>query len=109
MPADDPLAWPAATSGWRRLAVFGIGGSVRAGLGLCATERLRPAGGSLGEAHPRWFQSYGRDWLSRRSVATNTVAAVVTGSKLLSRSAASVKAVVLVRCHERLRVWPRTY
>ena len=58
-----PTAGPSAHRGWRWLTVLGIGGSPRAGLGLLATERLRPAGGSLGEAHPRWFQSYGRDWL----------------------------------------------
>ena len=69
--------------------VFEHGGSLRAGLGLLATERLRPAGGSLGEAHPRWFQSYERDWLSRRSVAMSTVAAAASRSKRLSRSAAS--------------------
>ena len=47
MEGSDPLAWPAATSGWRRLAVSGIGGSPRAGLGLCATEPYdRPEGAS---------------------------------------------------------------
>ena len=37
-------------------------------------------------------------------VAASTVAAAASGSKLLGRSAASVEAVVLVRCHERAGV-----
>ena len=41
------------------------------------TELWAPT--SLGEAHPRWFQSYERDWLSRRSVATSTVAVPGSG------------------------------
>ena len=83
------------------MGFFGMVAPPGAGLGLLATERLRPAGGSLGEAHPRWFQSYGRDWLypafcgcEHRSCGRQRKQAP------RSDSAASEDAEVL-RCHER--------
>ena len=41
--------------------VFEHGGSLRSGVwAFVATERLNRTEGSLGEAHPRWFQSMDR-------------------------------------------------
>ena len=97
MPADDPLAWPAATSVWRWLAESGTGGSLRAGLGLLATERLRPAGGTTRGGSSRMD---GIGYIPR-SVAASTVAAAVTGSKLRPAISAALEDAEVLRCHER--------
>ena len=89
------MAWP--------MAVLGIGGASGAGLGLRATER--PATGPEGASarpHPRWAPVARRDWQiptfgggEHRSCGRRWEQAPPADS------AASARAVVLVRYHER--------